>query len=386
MQVYEIKKSECSNADRVFTKLQQQRQQLEETKALIEPYFRSDKADEFRKYLSLRDPFKFARFTISDRYNTPSVSTAWIKIIEILYHFKLDDIFSKKLDITIYDHAALPGSGLLALIHYISTVHSDKHWKWYANSASENIEADDTYGLFHNYGATENWLGSFKNTAEDIKRFCDTCDTDGFAFDVFISDTGIDCHDQFDKQEELHWNNNIAQFAAAMGTIADNGMMICKMFTYGTKDNVWLLENVAECFEKLYVCKPLSSKSNNAEIYVVGTKFDVDKGSALYHRLIQKMTRNTEVQIPNNYLKSLYQIFLKLSEIQSTAVKHEIQLYEKHKSDQQTLRHVVGEQNKKITDLWYSKIALKTLSQLKWLHIINTTPYQPKAKPVVKRW
>lgn len=396
MQVYDIKEAECNHADRVISKLQKQRADLEETKAIIEPYFQSQKADEFRSYLSLRDPFKFTRFLISDRYNTPSVSVSWIKIIEILYHFGMDSMWTYKQIINVYDHAALPGSGILALIHYLCTIHHGKEWSWYGNTSSANIASEDIYKLHDGYGESSNWLGNFTNDYIGIKTLSEKCHKERIDMDVFICDMGVDCGKQFAKQEELHLKSNFAQFCAATGILADGGMMICKMFTFGTLANIWLLENLTKCFVSFHICKPSSSKPNNAEVYVVGIDYDIEAGMELHRKLLNILADwKDEPTIPvttdHRFLKSIYQTFAKICEIQTSAIHEEITLYEKHKTDQKMLRHTVGEQNKKIVEGWFSRVTLKTLNQYDWLHVLNTTPYQPpktqaKPNPGGRRW
>ncbi len=456
MLAIEILHSPASNPERIITKLAQHRAVLETTKRLLEPLLRDGpEAQAYTAVSNLMEPFKYVKFGISDRYNTPSVSVAWLKMIEILNHFNvfqyllrsgdeikhviaespIDHLRSpsirreisgdgyqaedgdgeggdgdgdghkrdkyeqyKDIDyITVFDNVGLPGSFLLAIMHYLlsntrDSVLSSKFY-WYANAQSQNPSAkEDAFGLYHNYQDSNHWIG-FTDTSslEGIKPITDFFhsldESQSIPVHLFVSDKSVPLRNQFDKQEEIHAQANYSQVCCAMGVLVDGGCMITKQFMITTPATIHLIDRLTECFEHLHLCKPEASKHDNSEIYLVGLNFHAAKGAALYAALLNelknfRLANYTASTLANaTHLKSIYQASIQLMDHQINTINSNIAVYEEYKSDANNVKRQIMEKNKGIVTSWFARIHLKPLDSRDWLDVENTTEYQIKKAP-----
>lgn len=442
---YEVVHSPASSAERIINKLTQSRIELESTKQKLEPLLRDVKeSSTYKSFSNIIEPFKYIKYNISDRFNTPSVSIAWLKMMEILTHFNIlehllqtedevkhvapspiDQIRSPELYrsisgdddsnvedwapvvtvdpydkykdrdyITIYDNAGLPGSFLLAIMHYIlsntrGSAISERFY-WYANTQSQSHSPEaDSFNLYANYQDSNRWIGYTDTSSLDgIKPILDFFigrDPDQtIPVHLFVSDKFADLQGEFDKQEEIQAHTNYAQICCALGVLAQGGCMITKQFTLTTPATIYLLDRVAGCFEKLYLCKPISGKQDNSEIYVVGIKFDQHKGHTLYEQLTDELVsfsidNYTAASLSNaKYLKSIYQASSDLIKHQIKAINDNIELYKEFKIDPNNVKRRFIDSNKDIISTWFSSVTLKPLDIRDWLDVVDTTSYQIK--------
>lgn len=60
---------------------------------------------------------------------------------------------------------------------------------------------------------------------------------------------------------------------AALGALARGGNAVLKMFTAFEHSTVGIIGTLRACFDRVYLCKPTTSKAGNSETYVVGCGF-----------------------------------------------------------------------------------------------------------------
>lgn len=64
-----------------------------------------------------------------------------------------------------------------------------------------------------------------------------------------------------------------AELVAALGALAVGGAAVVKMFTLQEHTSVGILALCAAVFRRVHVCKPVTSKAGNSEIYIVARGF-----------------------------------------------------------------------------------------------------------------
>lgn len=395
-----IVKAPSSEPHKIVSKLTSQRQELELEKKRLGDVMNDPTCDKmYKSFQSVSEPFKYARYQISDRYNTPSVTQPWLKMIEMLSHYNiikhLRSVVREFDDITSFDNVGLPGAFVLALIHaYYSNFREANmqcNIKWYANTQGMDRDPLD---LYENYKDMDRWLKASTSTAEGVESVVDWFRTYDDEVDVhfFSSDKGVELDGKFDKQEELHVVDNYGQVCCAMGILVEGGCMITKQFTVSTIDNILLIERLSDCFESLYICKPESSSGVNSEIFLVGIGFKTEEGRKLYAILLSEMKEKKKYTIKdldhNKYLKSIYHIASILMKNQIEAIGTEISDFNDFVKSFGKFKHKISDNNKKILSEWFMRVGIRTLDRRDWLDINNMTQYQikspePNSAPVV---
>lgn len=266
--------------------------ELAKTKSkLDEPY----KTKEGSFIMNMMDPFIYEKKNIAKKIGNFNISNAWLKCYEMIYGFNLIPVNFRKSDETKkflhFDNAAFPGSFILAAHHYASTMTSLKY-EWRGSSLFDEKEKNPTflsdyYNLYKNY--PENWLmhnsiQKSKTTGslitlnngdvckpENIKDFEKIFDHN---VDLYTSDLGFDVSSDYNKQEEFHQPANLGQIACGIAVCKSGGNFITKQYTYFKSMNIGIMVILAQAFRDFYVCKPITSKADNSETYLVGIGFD----------------------------------------------------------------------------------------------------------------
>lgn len=307
----------------VYRYLEDLDQRLRAAKESMEPHFkkydRQNGRNIFKTITSNFESFKFTRTTIAQNRNTPSVSNAWIKAYELISEFNLiPDIKNVvKKQWNHFDNCSFPGSFILAVYHYIYTKReSEFHeiYNWFASSLLSDVTQDeehpdavlgDQYELYKRYSkdsedGTNHWLmdpeAGLIGDILDIKyirhiesmlgndfvpREAEKGEIDmGGQVDLYTSEFGIDVSEKkmYNEQEFVHAKGDLAQALCGLKVLRKNGHMICKIFTFFNPFTLSLISLLSECFEEFYICKPASSKPDNSEIFLVGKRFNIEKG------------------------------------------------------------------------------------------------------------
>lgn len=220
------------------------------------------------------NPFKYEKKIIAQLGNTYNVSNAWLKCYEILNHF---NILPNQLTSDTYlhfDNAAFPGSFILSVHHLCHTRRSyGNKYKWVASSLIEPDATDDKYLLYKNY--PNNWLmdAEFNGDVTKMDNILHFHDRLKNSVDLYTSDLGFNVASDYNNQELLHCRANIGQILSGLLTLKEGGCFITKQYTMFEAVTLSVIYATSTFFNEFYVCKPISSKSANSEIYLVGKGF-----------------------------------------------------------------------------------------------------------------
>lgn len=207
-------------------------------------------------------------------------SNAFLKIYEILFNMKLFD--DKIENLKSFHFCEAPGMFIIGMNHYIKTKTNIKKWEWYGNSLSDDFEKTalgDKVGLIKKY--KDKWLVGPKKNG-DIR---DLGNIDYFKsvlgeVDFITSDCGICVDDsKLNLQEDLTAETDFAQFYNMINLLKVGGNGIIKMFIpLRLPSNVCLIYTLTKLFKEVHIIKPITSRPNNSEVYIVGKDFrGVDK-------------------------------------------------------------------------------------------------------------
>lgn len=262
------------------------------------------------------DAYRTLRQVLNYKYKMQIVTNATIKIYEIVSQMKL--INNNK--ITAFCNAELPGNFIIGINHYIKTMYKKAIFRWVASSyLSDKGTLGDNYGIFE--FNRNNWLMDKQmngdltdkdNIIELTKRVLERFPN---GVDLYTSDAGCDVSNNYNEQEEQTLLLNYGQIVSGLLTLAIEGSLITKQFTYFTIFNRSLLTLLSTLFDELYITKPVTSRPLNSEVYIVGIGF---KGinDTLKEYLLNKMPYiNSEIPLilyePNDDLlisaKNIYE-------------------------------------------------------------------------------
>ncbi|MCK4967738.1 MAG: SAM-dependent methyltransferase [Candidatus Aenigmarchaeota archaeon] len=230
-----------------------------------------------KKYTGLAtklDVYNGLRKFVEVQFNAQRVSNAWLKIYELM------SIFTPitKKNPYIFCNAELPGAFLLGLNHYIRAPLPHTNYEWVASSliSDDKKSLGDFYGLYRKYN--EKWLMDLKQglngdvtemkTIKHIAKYFATRKVD-----LYTSDLGMDVSADYNKQEDIHMHANLGQILSGLISVDIGGSFITKQYTFFETFTLNLIVLLSGMFREFYICKPLTSRPLNSEIYLVGLGF-----------------------------------------------------------------------------------------------------------------
>lgn len=223
------------------------------------------------KIFRVLEPFAKVKHRLARMSRNYNISNAWIKCYELMNAF---DIVPRQqqTEITHFANAELPGSFICAIHHYIYTMTRCKY-RWVASSMIGEKNLEDSYGLYKNYPSK--WLMDKKSNGDMTKS--DTVMSMGIkAYNyggegvyLYTSDLGFDVSSDYNNQEKLHMPANIGQILCGLLSLQVGGCMITKQYTYFNPTNISIVGGLTMIFNKVFITKPMSSKQDNSEIYLV---------------------------------------------------------------------------------------------------------------------
>lgn len=265
------------------------------------------------------DLYKALRFTAMDNFGAQLVTNAWLKYYEIYLHYKL---IPEGVEFKAFCNAELPGSSICALNHIVRTMRGPNlAFDWRASSlvlGSDRTEQLDALGDHYGIWARnkDKWLMTVtppraNDTAgvierEDVSSIAapgepgyinngDATDYNNIldyearigpstAFGgvhLYSHDAGIDVTQVnpesgeagYNEQEILDARIHLGCAIAGFCTLRYGGNFVAKQYTYFESLTHNLILIYASLFDKFYLCKPLTSKPYNSEIYLIGIGF-----------------------------------------------------------------------------------------------------------------
>ena len=278
------------------------------------------------------DPFATTKYRIEKKANAMNVTNAWLKGYELFYQHNLIPRDAKLNSFVYFDNASFPGSFILAANHMVNTISNIKNFKWHASSLLEETKDNkeplaDSYKLYINY--PNNWLmhqgnngdiTETKNILDFQKQFKDTYG-DAHVVDLYSCDLGTDVSSNYNAQEEIHFMLNLCQIACGLSTLKSGRNMVVKHYTIFEPFTISYIALLTNLFESVEICKPLTSKRTNSEIYVVCKNYlypfkPKSSQQYVYDVFMDRVsTKNTSHIISSKYIQQ------QISDIE-TAVSH----------------------------------------------------------------
>lgn len=312
-------------------KLEMVKVSLNKTKSKLDPIY--EKYSYASKVMKSFDPFTREKYALAKKINAGGVTNAWLKGYELIESFQLVDRQSGR-NFVYFDNASFPGSFILAANHYINTKTKIANFHWYGSSLLHNDALNDTYGLYKKY--PDHWMMNDANDG-DISKWDNIQDfqkqmavKEGItrSVNLYTCDLGIDSSGDFNNQEKIHSYLNICQLYCGLSLLKNGGNMAVKHFTIFEPFTISYLALLPALFQQVYICKPLSSKRTNSEVYIVckGFTYPFTREQQHVYDLFTNSVKNKNMtpmpceypQSYNDVIQASYQLFAK----QTTSLKN----------------------------------------------------------------
>jgi len=264
------------------------------------------------------DNYKSLGVYASKKYNLlldreQKVTNAFFKIYEMLITY---DIIPKDiLTLKSFHFCEAPGMFIIGVNHFLRTKTNVKDWVWYGNSLNKDIDAtalDDNYGLIKKN--KDNWINGPESDGDirlltNIEYFKEKLDK----VDFITSDCGI-CVDKcmLNKYEELIAETDYAQFINTLNLLKVGGSAIIKTFIpLKIASNVCIIYMLTTVFEEVYLSKPITSRPQNSEVYLVCKKFlGIENAQLNELKKILDKSINKKFNANLNWIENIPQSFI----------------------------------------------------------------------------
>ena len=250
---------------------------INQTKSLIDKPKKETKGSDFdfSRVSTFFEMSKMLKKKVEQLYHINKVSNAYLKIYEILSQFPEIINNTKSPIYRYFDNASFPGAFIRGTDHYIkSNINEIKYLDWFASSLYTDTEGvlGDEYNLLFNYPFR--WLmdktinnGDVSNP-DNILDFRHKFQKLGFV-SLYTSDLGFDVSSDYSKQEVFHLKPNVGQISSALESVEEGGCQITKQFTFFELRNRILLYLLTKLYKNVNIIKPITSKPDNSEIYIL---------------------------------------------------------------------------------------------------------------------
>jgi len=302
--------------------------------------------------LLINYPMKNLRYKVAKiiDVDVEFLSNAWLKCVEMIKYFNLMDC---SIDNFYYfDNASFPGSFVLASHYYYFNTcgrnnQQNKTFEWYANSLIESLDyiktpLADKYSLFNNN--KDNWMMYINGNNGDVTNIDVIRNIEKYhdhKVNLYTSDLGFDTSDDYGSQELVHIIPHLGQILCGLVSLKKEGNLVCKLYTYFTQFNINLMFLLTFLFDKVYICKPITSRYRNSETYIVCKNFGGNQNNN-YKIIVNKLMSIIEskkkiIDINQNLMSKefVHIINISLKQIfgiaQYNSLKEIIELFNKYK-------------------------------------------------------
>lgn len=301
-----------------------------------------------------------------------NITVAWLKFYEIIIETNLITsvfpLLDKLEDLRIFLNGELPGAGILAAWYYCTSQLGFKP-QWKASSlmpSAANEALPDRYGIYANN--RDNWVMDSKHNGDM---------TDLAQQDTWKRDLGEWAHVYMcdaagpplvpAKQEVQHIPILAGAVLAALNTLVAGGNMFVKLYTIFSPHTIAIIAATSSCFERAYIYKPMTSKEDNSEVYLVGISYCGHKKpkavAAIEHMRYILATPENErmpkIKCSRATLLSITGTQDALSKRQAAKIKVNVDAFSAMRSGDSTLGAQIIDSNQKIIDAWRSIIPLQ---------------------------
>jgi hypothetical protein len=263
----------------------------------------------------IKIPRNFYSYEIIDEllnnFNAEYVTTAWLKCYEILEQYKfLDKV--KHNTIEYFGICEQPGAFIFAINHYIKQK-LNKNMSFIIQSLNDKFDniafkpEKNLYKKYNNkYDYGEDFTGDITNM-DNIKYYRKTYYDKHI--DIISADCGQSCND-YSQQEVNMEKLLISNILLAISLSSKGTTYFMKLFTIYENITVHMVYLLNNLFEKIILCRTLTTKPISGEIYCVCINFlyskkELDPLVDILYKWYDKLDINKENNI-GNLFKELF--------------------------------------------------------------------------------
>lgn len=219
------------------------------------------------KIIPISHPFEQITTTVKSSFiksNKPlKITNAFMKIYEIM-KFLEDNRYIElnKKELSLYDIAGAPGMFVISIENYLKKYNCNLDW--YSSSLIGGSALTDVYGLYKDNPSRFRPCELLNEN--DLKEIIN----ENKKYELVTGDVGIYHEDDYDHlQEEKQLNLEWSQMILALNLVQKHGNVILKMYSYTTKENIFLLDILSQYFEYVFISKPYTTRIFNDESYII---------------------------------------------------------------------------------------------------------------------
>jgi hypothetical protein len=345
------------------------------------------------------------------QYGAEIVTNAWMKMYECMSLLN-EPLLSKiakattrtgtsvSRDFNSFHIAEAPGNFMVAMNHYLYSHYPQIDWTWAANSyrdlysqTRDNANTHyltDTYGLIKNH--KDRWIfgvdgdGDITSPA-NIRSFVTEMEQ-RFPSGLHFITSDVKFVPPDANYDEEEWQNipvQMGHMLSSLVTLKKGGAMMLKEFTFFEAPKMSHLYLLANCFTKLYIVKPETSRPANSEVYVVGIGYKKNltelQLEVLYDEMqfIRYMTDESpsifkKDAIPEAFSQRIHELNNKLVERQIPAIDRNISLYYQYKdSPFNEMCRDVASVRSNAAAAWIKKFGIKDLPRKSRIATFSTS-------------
>lgn len=225
--------------------------------------------DMYKKYVN---PYEFIHSNIPGKHKAIAkykpLSRSFFKMIELIHLFDLCSDFKKPINT--FHLAEGPGGFIEALCKYRNNI-SDKYIGITIQDNNSSVPGWKKSQSFLNKYPFVHIENGYDNTGNilTIDNFFYINTTYSHSMDIITGDGGFDFSENFNHQEHDIVKLLFAQICYAVTLQKEGGSFVLKMFDCFMHHTIDLLYLLTIFYDKVYICKPHTSRYANSEKYIV---------------------------------------------------------------------------------------------------------------------
>ena len=282
-------------------------------------------SDHYNRIMHILHPFDDIKNNIKSNLvsGRPKITNAFMKQYEFLLWLDENGYLKNLINdntLKMFDIASPPGMFIFATETYLRENYQGVTLDWSTsifNEGDYNIDPKmDEFELFR--CNNENVVVMNLLDKDDVNNVIQNYSN---RFDLVTGDVGVERRDYYELMELTTYPLEYSQAVVAINLTREGGVCFLKMFTCITYDTLDILELLNKYFEKVYICKPYTSRLLNEESYIIGI-----------HRNNLKYVKEERVKYYNNINKSIVERFEKArNNIKSDMLSEVLKIMSKNK-------------------------------------------------------
>lgn len=316
------------------------------------------------------------------RFNPELCTVAWCKFYEIISTFP--DLLPNDVEHLHSVHLCeAPGAFVASLNHYLKTKRVELSWSWVANTLNPFFEENDRDAMINDdlfiEETLDNWdfgannSGNIMNKENILSIWKNNKDNPVY---LVTADGSISCYSNPGEQELKTSRLHFSEMVCALGLLKLGGGVVLKMFTLFEHTSISILFILKNCFTKLQIFKPASSKGGNSEVYVIAIGFRgvdeyilnflLNKTADLdFHtRSVIKFSAITKEY--ENQIRECTQLF---SDFQMEVIEENLRLWN-NGTICRNMKRQIDREGQKIAREWIHKFQIQGID-----HLMKLTPF-----------